>query len=181
MDSRITQRTCRARANFTESKVERKNESPERDFEAELTRIASLYGCLYLKIPDVVPIKRGGFMPVAHKRFCDGVLVTPQKNYLIEAKVGYNALLPHQLATQSKVNAINGSCYALRKKDLKNGTIYTVEQPEKVVKFKTDKIEKLFAFFQNPSNYFNHEIMKQGLDDMIPETKKRKLLNKVRV
>ena len=172
MDSRIILRKTIARNNFTETPTKRKNESPERDFRDSLREIAILCGWALIEIPDVVPIKRDGFIPVSKKRPCDDILVTSHGNYMIEAKYGNNPLLPHQLATQSKVNAINGSFYALRKKVLKKGVFYLVEQNGKIL-YKTDDIIKIFTFFANPKEYTSQEIMKQGLDKMLPSKKKR--------
>jgi len=173
MDSMITQRTCRARANFTEPKPERKNNKPETIFRDSLRSIAPLYNCALIAIPDFIHAK--GNKIVAHKRPCDDILITPHGNYLIEAKYGNNPLLPHQKATESKVNAINGSFYVLRKKVIKKGTFYTVEQPEKIILFKTQKIEELFEYFKDPTENNSQNIM---LDSILPYNTK-KLLRKV--
>ena len=175
----FTHRVSRARKNWTETPTKRKNESPERDFRDSLREIAILCGWALIEIPDVVPIKRDGFIPVSKKRPCDDILVTSHGNYMIEAKYGNNPLLPHQLATQSKVNAINGSYYVLRKKILKKGIIYSVEQNNKVL-YKTCEIIGIFKFFANPQEYLSQEIMRQGLDNILPYNTK-KLLRKVRV
>ena len=57
MDSRITIRRTIARDNFTETPTKRKNNKPESEFEAELTRISPLYNCLCIKIPDMISKK----------------------------------------------------------------------------------------------------------------------------
>jgi len=171
MDSRITQRVTRARKNFTETPAKRKNNKPETIFRDSLREIAPLYGCELIAIPDFIHAK--GNKIVAHKRPCDDILATSHGNYFIEAKFGNNPLLPHQLATQSKVNATNGSYYVLRKKVLNKGTYYTVERYG--ILFKTQKIEKLFEYFKNPSK--GQSIM---LEQILPYNTK-KLLRKVRV
>ena len=175
MDETITQRVSRARKNWTEAPTKRKNNKPETIFRDLLREIAPLYGCELIAIPDFIHAK--GNKIVAHKRPCDDLLITSHGNYMIEAKYGNNPLLPHQLATQSNVNGINGSFYVLRKKVLKKGTFYTVEQPEKVVLFKTQKIEELFEYFKDPQENNSQSIM---LEQILPYNTK-KLLNKVRV
>ena len=175
----FTHRVSRARKNFTETPTKRKNESPERDFRDALREIAPLYGCELIAIPDFIHAK--GNKIVAHKRPCDDILVTPNQNYMIECKFDYGVLLPHQLNTQSKVNAINDSYYVLRKKILKKGTIYTVEQNKllgfRKTLFKTQDIEKLFEYFKDPQEHNSQSIM---LEQILPYNTK-KLLNKVRV
>ena len=144
------------------------NNKPETIFRDVLRDIAPLYGCVLIAIPDFIHAK--GNKIVAHKRPCDDILVTSHGNYLIEAKYGNNPLLTHQKATQDKVLAINSLFYCLRKKVLKKGTFYTVEQPEKVVLFKTQKIEELFEYFKDPNEYNSQKLM---LDTLIPEKNKR--------
>jgi len=173
MDETITQRVSRARKNWTETPTKRKNESPERDFRDNLRKIAPLYGCELIAIPDFIHAK--GNKIVAHKRPCDDILVTSHGNYIMEAKYGNNPLLPHQEATQSKVNAINGSFYVVRKKVTKKGVFFSVEQNGNVF-FKTTNIYKIFEFFQDPTEHYSQCIM---MDSMLP-SKKRKL-RKVRV
>ena len=175
MDSRITLSRTIARKNWTETPTKRKNNKPESIFRDVLREIAPLYGCELIAIPDTIPIK--GRKIITHKKPCDDILATSHGNYMIEAKYQNNPLLPHQRETMLKINALNSTYYLVRKKVLKKGTFYTVEQETLI--FKTEKIEKIFSFFQDPSNYFNHEIMKQELDKMLP-SKKRKL-RKVRV
>lgn len=135
----------------------------ESDFEKELKRLAPLYGCLVIIIPDVIPKKYGGIMPVSHKRPCDCILVTLHQNYLIELKFGNNLLLPHQKATESKVNVINNSYYVLRKKAIKRGIFYSIEQNKEIL-LKTEEIEDIFGFFQG--HYFSTSTL---------PTKKKKL------
>ena len=109
-----THNVSKVRREWTETPTKRKNESPERDFESELTRIAPLYGCLYIKIPDFInaPVNK----IIAHKRPFDAVIITPLQNFCIECKYGYNKLLPHQKDTQDKINKINKSYFVIRKR-----------------------------------------------------------------
>jgi len=167
-----TQRVSNVRRSWTEVPTKRENNKPETIFRDVLREIAPLYGCALIKIPDTIPIK--GREIITHKKPCDDILVTSHGNYMVEAKYGNNPLLPHQKATQSKVNAINGSYYCLRKKVLKKGVFYTIEQNGKIL-FKTQKIEKLFEFFKDPSK--GQSIM---LDNILPYNTK-KLLRKVRI
>ena len=169
-----TERVSQVRSEWREAKPKRKNNKPETIFRDVLREIAPLYNCLLIAIPDFIHAK--GNKIVAHKRPCDDILVTSHGNYLIEAKYGNNPLLTHQKETMRKVNSINKSCYALRKKVLKKGTFYTVEQPEKVVLFKTEKIEELFEYFKDPNEYNSQSIM---LDHILPHTK-RKFKRRVR-
>jgi hypothetical protein len=149
----------------------------EKDFQNELIRIAPLYKCAIIDIPDIPPLNRYGKVlkkgekpAISRKLPFDCLLVTPQQNYLIEAKYQNNTLLPHQLATQSKVNAINDTYYVLRKKILKKGIIYSIEQGD--FKFTANDITKIFAFFNDPREYISQKAM---LDQLIPEKKKKKL------
>ena len=175
MDSRITLRRTIARDKYTETPTKRKNESPERDFEAELTRIASLYGCLYIKIPDFInaPVNK----IIAHKRPFDGVIITPLQNFCIECKINYGKQKDHQKLIGDKINAVNRSYFVVRKKIYaKTREVeYRVEQNEFV--FVTTKIEDIFKFFQDPTEHYSQCIM---MDSMLP-SKKRKLKRKVRV
>ena len=170
MDS-ITLRRTIARDNFTDTPAKRKKNKPETIFRDLLREIAPPYGCALIAIPDFIHAK--GNKIVAHKRPCDDILVTSHGNYIMEAKYGNNPLLPHQEATQSKVNAINGSFYVVRKKVTKKGVFFSVEQNGNVF-FKTTNIYKIFEFFQDPTEHYSQCIM---MDSMLP-SKKRKL-NKV--
>ena len=174
MDSRITLRRTNARKNWTETPTKRKKNKPETIFRDLLREIAPLYGCELIAIPDFIHAK--GNKIVAHKRPCDDLLITSHGNYLIEAKYQNNALLPHQLATEMKVLAINKSFYVLRKKVLKKGIFYQVEQNGEKI-FKTGDIQKIFKFFQDPTEHYSQCIM---MDSMLP-SKKRKFKRKVRV
>ena len=169
-----TQRVSQVRRNWTETPTKRKNNKPEAEFRDVLREIAPLYGCELIAIPDFIHAK--GNKIVAHKRPCDDLLITSHGNYLIEAKYGNNPLLPHQKACSDRVNAINGSYYVLRKKILKKGIIYSVEQNGKTL-FKTQDIEKLFEYFKDPQEHNSQSIM---LEQILPYNTK-KLLNKVRV
>ena len=174
MENSITQRTTRARDNWREPSTKRKNESPERDFEAELTRIAPLYGCLYIKIPDFInaPVNK----IIAHKRPFDAVIITPLQNFCIECKINYGKQKEHQKLIGDKINAVNRSYFVVRKKIYaKTREVeYRVEQNEFV--FVTTKISDIFKFFKDPTEHYSQCIM---MDSMLP-SKKRKL-RKVRV
>ena len=166
-----TQRISKVRREWTEAPTKRKNESPERDFEAELTRIASLYGCLYIKIPDFInaPINK----IIAHKRPFDGVIITPLQNFCIECKINYGKQKEHQKLIGDKINSVNRSYFIVRKKiHAKTRDVeYRVEQNEFV--FVTTKIDDIFKFFKDPTEHYSQCIM---MDSMLP-TKKRKLRN----
>jgi len=151
------------------------NNSPERDFEAELTRIASLYGCLYIKIPDFInaPVNK----IIAHKRPFDAVIITPLQNFCIECKINYGKQKDHQKLMGDEINLVNRSYFVVRKKIYaKTRAIeYSVEQNKFI--FHTTKIEDIFKFFKDPTEHYSQCIM---MDSMLP-SKKRKLLRKVRV
>ena len=149
----------------------------EAEFQKELTRIASLYGCVCINIPDVVPIKRGGFIPVARKRPFDLIFITPLQNFCIECKINYGKQKDHQKLTGDKINLVNRSYFIVRKKIYaKTRAIeYSVEQNEFV--FCTTKISDIFKFFKDPTEHYSQCIM---MDSMLP-SKKRKLKRKVRV
>jgi len=150
------------------------NKSPERDFRDVLRKIAPLYGCELIKIPDMV-FKKGEKIK-EYKRPCDDLLITSHGNYMIEAKYGNNPLLPHQKATMLKVNAINQSFFVVRKIKYKAVRVmYHIEQNGEKI-FKTGDIQKIFKFFQDPTEHYSQCIM---MDSMLP-SKKRKL-RKVRV
>jgi len=125
----------------------------EQKFEKDLERIAPLFGCLYIKIPDFIPLKRYGDI-IAHRRPFDAVLFMPYRDkfyggntFCIECKIDNNKLKPHQKVTQDKICEVNKSYYILRKKFLKKGVVYRIEQPEKNVLWETNKIEKIIEFF----------------------------------
>ena len=175
MDSRITLRRTIARKGWTETPTKMKNESPERDFRDTLREIAPIYGCELIAIPDTIPIK--GRKIITHKKPCDDILITTHGNYMIEAKFMYNPLLPHQEETMRKVNAINQSFFVVRKIKYKAVRVmYHIEQNGEKI-FKTGDIQKIFKFFQDPSEHHSQSIM---LEQILPYNTK-KLLNKVRV
>ena len=115
MNPNRTHNVSKVRREWTETPTKRKNESPERDFRDSLRGIAPLYGCALIAIPDTIPIK--GRKIITHKKPCDDILITTHGNYLIEAKYGNNPLLPHQLDTQSKVNAMNSCVFQVHHRD----------------------------------------------------------------
>lgn len=121
---------------------------PEKEFEKDLKKIAPLFGCLYLKIPDTKMLNANNrYRNREEKRPFDAVLVTPAGNFCIECKVNYNGLKPHQKTTQDKINSINNSFFVFRKIFRKKGIVYRIEQPEKNVIFEMGKIEDLIDFF----------------------------------
>lgn len=142
----------------------------ERDFQQELAKVAVLCKYLVIVIPDVVPIKRNGFIPVAKKRPFDCLLITARQNYCLELKYGYNKQKSHQSQTERLINKVNYSYYVVRKTLFHKiqQIVYSVEQ-NNIVLFRSKKIEDLFKFFQQPSEYYN----KEGLDVLIPSKKKR--------
>ena len=95
----------------------------EATFEQELQYEAKRYGCLFQKIPDVIPISK--FLPPrALKRPADGILGTPRGNIMVELKYGSNPLKGHQWRFLDEVRQINGLAYVLRKYE----KYYTLEQ-----------------------------------------------------
>ena len=176
MNPNRTHNVSKVRREWRETPTKRKNESPERDFEAELTRIASLYGCLYIKIPDFInaPINK----IIAHKRPFDAVIITPLQNFCIECKINYGKQKDHQKLTEDKINSVNRSYFIVRKKIYaKTRKIeYRVEQNEFV--FCTTKIDDIFKFFKDPTEHYSQCIM---MDSMLPSKKRKKRMRKVRV
>ena len=92
-------------------------------FEQELATVASVMKCKYVKVPDAIKTKDslikkrgGGYTMAEDTRPCDGILVTPSGNYLIECKYNYGQLKPHQKRMSDDINRVNGSYYILRKK-----------------------------------------------------------------
>ena len=117
-------------------------------FENSLRKNAPYFKCSYFKIPDTKMLNKfNRKFNKEEKRFCDGILITPQKNYCIECKYGNNSLKPHQKMNMEAINKINGSFFLLRKKSLKKGIFYFIEKPEKNVLLKTEKLEDIFMFF----------------------------------
>ena len=159
------------------------NNKPEAEFEAELTRISPLYNCLCIKIPDMIFKK--GVKIIEHRRPFDLLLITPSQNFCLELKYDYGQLIEHQKISQDKINKINNSYYVVKKKVSyckpfkPRKTWYVIMQNFQTL-FKTQDIQCIFKFFANPKEYTSQEIMKQGLDSILPYNTK-KLLNKVRV
>ena len=145
----------------------------EADFEGNFAILATVFNMRYIKIPDVVPIKRAGFIPVAKKRPFDGVLVTSRGNYLVEFKINYGQQKEHQKLWEKEINEINNSYYLIRKKIyVKNRRIeYTVEQNKEKI-FITEKIEDLFEFFQDPQEMASQKLM---LDNILPIKSKKRM------
>lgn len=154
----------------------------ERDFEKEFERICPLFKTRYYKIPDVLPIDKdgnvikSGQIHISRKLPFDGNLITPSQNYCLEFKYQNNQLADHQIKTMIEINKINMSYYVVRKKVLKKGTFYTIEQgnpysvsPIPHCEFKTKQIEDLFLFFNDPDD--SQQTM---LDAIIPSKIKPK-------
>ena len=114
---------------------------PEALFEKDLGKLAPLFGCEYIKIPDIIPLKKYGKL-IAHKRPFDAILVTPKTNYLIECKIGYNQLKPHQTAYMERVNEINVSFVVLRRIFLTKKIKYRIELADGV--YETTDIKDIF-------------------------------------
>ena len=115
---------------------------PESIFEKNIETVASLCGCYYIKIPDVIPTKK--YVPKAHKRPFDGIIITPDWNWLIECKIGYAKLKHHQKSWQDKINQTNGKFLVLRKIDTKDGHYYRIES--NFGTWKTNEIKDIFEF-----------------------------------
>ena len=111
----------------------------EAKFEQDLKAIAPLFDCLYFKIPDVIPTKG---KIVALKRPFDSIIVTALKNYLVECKIDYAALKPHQKANMLNINKLNSSFVVLRKIFLKSKIKYRIEINNET--FETSVIADIF-------------------------------------
>ena len=114
---------------------------PEALFEKDLGKLAPLFGCEYIKIPDIIPLKKYGKL-IAHKRPFDAILVTPKTNYLIECKIGYNQLKQHQTAYMERINEINRSFVVLRRIFLTKKIKYRIELADGV--YETTDIKDIF-------------------------------------
>ena len=125
-------------------------------FEAEMTSIAPLFNCLYIKIPDAKKtresIKKGAngrtYMD-EYKRPFDAILVTPSCNICIEAKANYNKLEPHQRKYGEKISSANGLFSVLRvivnEKTFKKR--YNIESVYGDIILETERIEDIFKYF----------------------------------
>ncbi|MCK4665083.1 MAG: hypothetical protein KAT68_19600 [Bacteroidales bacterium] len=130
-----------------------KRAKPEKYFELELVIIAHHFKCSYEKIKDTRSINK--YNRNIHRevqRLCDGLLVTPNGIFMIECKVDYARLKPHQSLTQNRVNSIYKGYFVLRKRiytsKKKWGKVeYFIEQPEMYILFSTDKIEEIIKYF----------------------------------
>lgn len=131
-----------------------KAKKPEKAFEEEFGIYASMMGCQYVKIPDVIMTKdrialmrtRGSSDEIM--RPFDGVLVTPDRNFCIELKFRTPKLRTHQDTWQSKINRVNNTFFVCLKKILKSGSSYSVIKCGAVV-FKTDECRELIKYFIN--------------------------------
>lgn len=105
----------------------------EREFEKSFAEQAKwLKGWLYIKIPDVIPQKtRDGryYVPEAHKRPFDGILVTEYGNLVMELKYGNGRLKDHQKDALQKVAHLNGQAMVLR---YKPGKGYVIEWADRI-------------------------------------------------
>lgn len=100
----------------------------EAEFEKEIQFVAQSLGCRYAKIPDTKMInKYNRSQNREEKRPCDGILITPKGNILVECKVNHNKLLTHQERFRDAVCKINGQFVILRKKFYKNKVDYMAE------------------------------------------------------
>ncbi len=127
-------------------------------FEAELFRIAPLFGCMYVKIPDAVKTREslkqradGSFYMKEKKRPFDAILVSKTGNYCIEAKANANKLECHQKKYGENISVINQCFYVLRvivdTKMFKKR--YQVETVKGETLLSSQKIEDLFLFFNS--------------------------------
>ncbi len=149
----------------TYTAIERKvpQQREEAKFEKNLATAASYLKCCYIKIPDPiygsrrVRAMKAGQNFIERRRPFDGLLIVPKDDehyggtYCIEAKFGYNKLAPHQFNSLSIVNNINGMAYLVRARNLKRGTVYTVEWPEKEVLFETEDLVEFITWFKELS------------------------------
>jgi len=136
-------------------------------FEREMERIAPLFSCLYIKIPDVIITKdnikktkdsvtgKTKSTVVAHTRPCDAILVTPFSTFMIEAKFNKGSLRKSQRDCEEKVNRLHPSYYIINKTvdNLGKMPIYTIRfkgktSKKRITLFKTNKIEELFRWFR---------------------------------
>ena len=130
-----------------------KREKPETIFETDLILAAHHFKCSYEKIKDTRSINR--FNRNTHRevrRLCDGLLITPRGISMIECKIDYARLKPHQTLTQNRANSIYKGYFVLRKiisksKKSWGKATYYIEQPEKNVLYMTEKIENLIRYF----------------------------------
>ena len=119
----------------------------EAKFEKQIAGIAGLYGSAYFKIPDTRMLNaKNRWKNREAKRPFDGILVTPHKNICIEVKYQYNQLEPHQKINEQIINDINNkSFFVVRKRKLKNATLYSVEKNGKKV-FENTEIERMIEW-----------------------------------
>ena len=118
---------------------------PEAQFEKDLSFVAPLLGCIYIKIPDTKMINKfNRHNNREEKRPFDAVLVTPNCNYCIECKINYNTLETHQSYNQTNINLINQTFFVFRKR-INKKVKYQIEHNSQML-FDTDKIEELIKF-----------------------------------
>jgi len=132
------------------------NQTPETDFQNAFAQMAQFKKCTLETIPDYIPVpdgyningKRKYKKFQAKKRPFDAVLVTPKNVYCLEFKYQNGIALPHQKNTGNRITNINKTAYFIvRKKVLKSGTTYSIEDNVKRTRFKTTYMEKLVEAF----------------------------------
>ena len=89
----------------------------EKEFETQFEKLAALHNMKYFKIPDVHGALYAAQKHVpAAKRPFDGILVTENKIFLIELKVGSARPKVHQSESLEAANIIHKDCgYVVRK------------------------------------------------------------------
>lgn len=120
----------------------------EATFERQLISLAPLAKCYVCDIPDeIITKERRETKIIARRRPFDIVLFTNSKAVVLELKVGSNRQSYHQKITEERINEINKSYFVVRRRNVKTGEVYTIEQNQNVL-FKTDDILRLFEFFK---------------------------------
>jgi len=122
---------------------------PEAQLESDLFKVAKLFKCRYVKIPDMdaSQFNNGSFKNKESKRPFDGILcIKDGQNYCIECKVNSNTLLTHQELNQSKINDINKSFYVIRKRIRTKSVAYQIEFNHELM-LETEKIEEIVKYF----------------------------------
>jgi len=123
---------------------------PEQQFESDLFKVAKIFNCRYIKIPDVAQsnFKERGFVNKESKRPFDSLLITPRFNFCIECKINSNVLLAHQELNQKRINLINKSFYVIRKRIRKTSIMYQIEQDHEKI-FESKNLEDIILYFKN--------------------------------
>ncbi len=130
-----------------------KRYTPHERFYYDLEKVAGIYNCNLIRIPDAQvtadALERWKASPFKRprRRPFDGLLVTPAGNLCLELKVNNDTQLDHQKVTGQVINAINGSYFVLHKKEGVPAD-YSVRQG-KAVLFKTTKIEAIIEYLRS--------------------------------